>query len=52
MDEGKLHTLHRFWPNIDHVQWNLDLVTLLVFRKTVTKSKVATKFIAQDADFK
>ena len=32
---------------IDHVQWNLDLVTLLVFRKTVTKSRVVTKFIAR-----
>ena len=28
------------------VQWNLDLVTLLVSRKTVTKSRVVTKFIA------
>ena len=28
------------------VQWNLDLVTLLVTRKTVTKSRVVTKFIA------
>ena len=28
------------------IQWNLDLVTLLVSRKTVTKSRVVTKFIA------
>ena len=28
------------------LQWNLDLVTLLVTRKTVTKSRVVTKFIA------
>ena len=29
-----------------YIQWNLDLVTLLVTRKTVTKSRVVTKFIA------
>ena len=28
------------------IQWNLDLVTLLVSPKTVTKSRVVTKFIA------
>ena len=28
------------------IQWNLDLVTLLVSRKTVTKSRFVTKFIA------
>ena len=28
------------------VQWNLDLVTLLVSQKTVTKSRVVTKSIA------
>ena len=28
------------------IQWNLDLVTLLVSQKTVTKSRVVTKSIA------
>ena len=29
-----------------YIQWSLDLVTLLVSRKTVTKSRVVTKSIA------
>ena len=39
--QTQFHSLFTFL-----LQWNLDLVTLLVSQKTVTKSRVVTKFIA------
>ena len=44
--EGFFLIMEDLSENHKIVQWNLDLVTLLVSRKTVTKLRVVTKFIA------